>query len=117
MIGYLDTYRSPLPKKKVFEILYPGERRTAGMQRKILGSWKHYSGREFSGFFSVNSDKFLCFPVRSIRKSSEKFQAETLLPCSRFSRVPLQDHVPGTIALGIHPINGDKQKLKQINHF
>jgi hypothetical protein len=28
-------------------------RQTAGLQRKILGSWKQYSGREFLGFFPV----------------------------------------------------------------
>jgi hypothetical protein len=36
-------------------------RDTAGMQPKILGSWKQYSGREFFGLFSVDSDKFQCF--------------------------------------------------------
>ncbi len=49
-------------------------RETAGMQRKILGSWKQYSGREFFGFFSVDSDKFLCFPAGYVRKSSEKIR-------------------------------------------
>jgi hypothetical protein len=47
-------------------------RETAGMQRKILGSWKQYSGREFPGFFRVDSNNFQCFPAGSVPKSSEK---------------------------------------------
>jgi hypothetical protein len=86
------------------------------MQRKKLGSWKEYSGREFSGFFSVDSDKFHWFPPGSVWKSSEKsgkFQAGILLLCSRYSPCfpagsgdfPasfLQDPVAGTIALGFY---------------
>jgi len=32
-------------------------RETASLQRKILGSWKQYSGQEFPGFSPVDSDK------------------------------------------------------------
>jgi len=36
-------------------------RETAGMQQKILGSWKKYSGREFRGFFLVDSNDSSAF--------------------------------------------------------
>ncbi len=61
---------------------------TAWMQREILGSWKQYSGREFRGFFPVDSNNFQCFPAGSVRKSSEKksgkFPTGILLPCSKY---------------------------------
>ncbi len=49
-------------------------RKTAGMQRKILGSWKQNSGWKFPGFFPVDSNDFQCFPAGSVWKSSEKIR-------------------------------------------
>ncbi len=49
-------------------------RESASLQRKILGSWKQYSGRKFSGFFPVDSDNFQCSPRGSFWKSSEKIR-------------------------------------------
>jgi hypothetical protein len=40
-------------------------RETAGMQRKILGSWKQYYGWGFPGFFPVDSNNFQCFSAES----------------------------------------------------
>jgi hypothetical protein len=45
-------------------------RETAGMQRKILGSWKQYSGREFPGEFQ----QLPVLSKRTFRKSSEKIR-------------------------------------------
>ncbi len=62
-------------------------RESAGLQRKILGSWKQYSGRKFPEFFPVDSDNFQCFPRGSFRnywKKSGKFRTRILLLCSRY---------------------------------
>jgi hypothetical protein len=68
-------------------------RETAGMQRKILGSWKQYSGSEFSGFFSVDSDKFQWFPAGSVRKLSENSGREYCFHVPDISHVSLKDPV------------------------
>jgi hypothetical protein len=85
------------------------------MRRKIIGSWKQYSGREFPGFFPVDSNNFQCFPAGSVRKSSENSRPEYCFHVPGISRVFLQDPVTfphlswkilrdpvaGTIDLGI----------------
>jgi hypothetical protein len=68
-------------------------RETAGFQRKILGSWKQYFGREFPGFFPVDSDNFQCFPRGSFRKSSEKSKRKYCFHVPDISRVFLKDPV------------------------
>jgi hypothetical protein len=87
-------------------------RETAGLQRKILGSWKQYSGREFLGFFPMDSDNFQCFPRRSFRKSSENSGREYCFHVPDISRVVLQDPetflqdpVAGMIDLGRNFLN------------
>ncbi len=66
---------------------------TVGLQRKILGSWKQYSGREFPGFFPVDSDNFPWFPRGSSWKSSENSGWEYCFHVPDISRVFLQDPV------------------------
>jgi hypothetical protein len=71
-------------------------RETAGMQWKILGSWKQYSGPEFSGFFGG----FRQIPVVSgrirpeiIGKNPENSGREYCFHVPDISRVSLQDPV------------------------
>jgi hypothetical protein len=58
MIGYLDTYRSPLPKKKVFEMLYPGERHTARNGRDAMENTRKLEALFWSGIFQIFSGEF-----------------------------------------------------------
>jgi hypothetical protein len=67
------------------------------MQRKILGNWKQYSGREFPAFFSGG---FQQLPVLSgrirpeiIRKNPENSRPENCFHVPGFSRVFLQHPV------------------------
>jgi hypothetical protein len=72
------------------------------MQRKILRSWKQYSGREFPGGFQQ-------LPVLSgrirpeiIGKNAGNPRPEYCFHVPGISRVFLKDPVTGTIDLGNH---------------
>jgi hypothetical protein len=63
------------------------------MQRKILGSWKQYSGREFSGGFQQLP--VLSSRIRSeiIGKNPENYRPEYCFHVPGISRVSLKDPV------------------------
>jgi hypothetical protein len=83
---------------------FPGERRTAGNGPDAT---ENHSKLEavfrpgISGFFSVYSDKFQCFPPGSIRKSLEKipenFRREYCFHVPDMSLVSVQDPVASRI--------------------
>jgi len=77
---------------------------TGGMERKILGSWKQYSGREFSGFFSCGFRQLHLLSGRIrpeiIGKNLENSCWEYCFHVPDISRVILQDPAAGTIDLG-----------------
>jgi hypothetical protein len=70
---------------------------TAGMQRKILGSWKQYSGREFFGFFRwlpTNSRVSLQDPVTFPRLSCEtRWQERSSWVDIDFIRISIQENM------------------------
>ncbi len=78
--------KSNLPITQVNEV----GREMAGMQRKILGSWKQYSGREFSELFSVDSGRIR---PEIIGKNPGNFRREYCFHIPDISCVSLQDPV------------------------